>query len=70
MNEAELPQGSPKAIKIGTHFPFGNSFAHSMFCPICCFPQGLSDLSHTHPFMVLAVRIRSGSVESCAEIAP
>ena len=27
-------------------------------------------LSRTHPFMVLAVRIRSGSVESCAEIAP
>ena len=44
MNEAELRQGSPEAIEIGAHFPFGNSFAHSMFCPICCFPQGHSDL--------------------------
>jgi hypothetical protein len=25
MNEAELPQGSPEAIEIGAHFPFGNS---------------------------------------------
>jgi hypothetical protein len=27
-------------------------------------------LSRTHPFMVLPVRICSGSVKSCAEIAP
>ena len=25
MNEAELRQGSPEAIEIGAHFPFGNS---------------------------------------------
>jgi hypothetical protein len=46
-SEAELPRGSREAIKIGADFPFGNgcgnNFWCSTSCPVCCFPQGLSE---------------------------
>ena len=37
MNEAELPEEAPKAIKIGAHFPFGNGFATQHFAPSAAF---------------------------------
>src|ERR1700691_3666766 len=55
-----------------THLSFAYQPLHSLspHCFTLCYINSTIHLSHTHPFMVLALRIHSGFVERCAKMAP